>query len=82
MGAGCENKFPVPLLNNFNFFFFVQKRKAIVAIFKGDYTIDSQNNKKKENTVKIKLRNFSFPTFSQTIILSQLFLYVLVHVMS
>ena len=67
----------MPLLNNFSDFFF--NKKTIFVILKEVKQLNFQSNFKKENTgnVKVKLKNFSFITFSP--ILINLFLRFITH---
>ena len=68
----------MPLLNFSDFFF---NKKTIFVILKEVKQLNFLSNFKKENTgnVKVKLKNFSFITFSPILILINLFLRFITH---
>ena len=63
-GSRSEGKVPMPPLNNFSDFF-LKKSITIFVTFKGDYAVRFSTQSEKTKYRKIKLKNFSFLTFSQ-----------------
>ena len=54
----------MPQLNNLSDYFFQKTDKFVT--FKGDAQLDFQSDLKKENTVKVELKNLSISAFFQS----------------